>query len=269
MDEEGQKELSMTEKRYFWLKLKRDFFKRHDIRIVEDMPNGKEYILFYLKLLCESVDHDGGLRFSDEIPYNENMLATITNTNVDVVRNACKIFTNLKMMDVLDDGTIFMREVQNMIGSESQWAEKKRLYRETQKQLTEDNVLDMSGHEKTMSDKSKSKRESKSKNKSKKIYGEYRHVTLADEEYQKLQKEYGNADELIRFLDEYKEMKGYKCKNDYLAIRKWVVDAVREKSEPRRVQASRQVVPLPSYFRSSTELKNTDHIDLSDFPEDD
>lgn len=99
--------------------------------------------------------------------------------------------------------------------------------------------------------------------------GEYNHVLLTDEEYQKLQKEYGNADELIRYLDEYKEMKGYKCKNDYLAIRKWVVDAVREKSEPRRVQASRQVVPLPSYFRSSTELKNTDHIDLSDFPEDD
>ena len=53
--------------RYYWLKLKRDFFKRHDIKIVEQMPNGKDYILFYLKLLCESVDHEGNLRFSDEI----------------------------------------------------------------------------------------------------------------------------------------------------------------------------------------------------------
>ena len=111
-----------------------------------------------------------------------------------------------------------------MIGYESQWAEKKRVYRETQKQLTEDNVLDMSGQEKTMSDKSKSKRQSK--NKSKSIYGEYRHVSLSDEEYQKLSDEFGNVDELITFLDEYKEMKGYKCKIDYLAIRKWVVDAV-------------------------------------------
>ena len=255
MDAASEEKLLMTEKRYFWLKLKRDFFKRHDIRIVEDMPNGKEYILFYLKLLCESVDHDGGLRFSDEIPYNENMLATITNTNVDVVRNACKIFTSLKMMEVLDDGTIFMREVQNMIGSESQWAEKKRLYRETQKQLTEDNVPDMSGQKKTMSDKSKSK--SKRQSKSKSIYGEYRHVSLADEEYQKLSDEFGNVDELITFLDEYKEMKGYKCKNDYLAIRKWVVDAVKEHNQKSN---NHPVIPMPEYPEYTDENVSIEEI---------
>ena len=121
--------------RYYWLKLKRDFFKRHDIQIIEAMPNGKDYILFYLKLLCESVDHDGNLRFSDEIPYNEDMLATITRTNVDVVRSAVKIFTELKMMEVMDDGTLFMSEVTKMLGSETAWAEKKRAYRDRQKQL--------------------------------------------------------------------------------------------------------------------------------------
>ena len=81
----------MAEKKYYWLKLKRDFFKRHDIRIIEAMPNGKDYILFYLKMLLESVDHDGALRFSDTIPYNADMLAVITNTNVDVVRAAMKV----------------------------------------------------------------------------------------------------------------------------------------------------------------------------------
>lgn len=106
----------MTEK-YFWLKLQRDFFKRHDVRIVEGMPNGKDYILFYLKLLCESIDHDGRLRFSDAVPYNEQMLSTITDTNIDIVRSAIKIFTELKLMEILEDGTYFMVEVQKMIGS--------------------------------------------------------------------------------------------------------------------------------------------------------
>ena len=110
----------MAEKKYYWLKLKRDFFKRHDIRIIEAMPNGKDYILFYLKLLCESVDHDGTLRFSEEIPYNEDMLSIITNTNIDIVRNATKVFTNLHMMELMDDGTYFMKEVERMIGSSSQ-----------------------------------------------------------------------------------------------------------------------------------------------------
>ena len=147
--------------KFYWLKLKRDFFKRHDIRIIESMPNGKEYILFYLKLLCESVDHEGNLRFSDRIPYSEEMLATITNTNVDVVRSAVDIFSKLGMMDLLDDGTYFMSEVNKMIGSETQWAEKKRAYRESLK----DNERTMSLPEKTMSDKSKSKNKSKNKSK--------------------------------------------------------------------------------------------------------
>lgn len=127
----------MSDSKYYWLKLKRDFFKRHDIRIVEGMPNGKEYILFYLKLLCESVDHEGSLRFSDQIPYNEDMLAIITNTNVDIVRSAVKVFTELKMMEILDDGTIFMSEVEGMIGSASNTdnANRQRRFRERQKAL--------------------------------------------------------------------------------------------------------------------------------------
>ncbi len=118
-----------NKEKYYWLKLKRDFFKRHDIQIVESMPNGKDYILFYLKLLCESVDHKGHLRFNDEIPYNEAMLSTITNTNIDIVRSAIKVFASLKMLEVYDDGTYYMKEVEKMIGSQSISAEKKQMQR--------------------------------------------------------------------------------------------------------------------------------------------
>jgi predicted phage replisome organizer len=71
-------------RKYYWLKLDRNFFKRHDIRVIESMDNGKDYVLFYLKLLVESIDHEGQLRFSQTIPYDEKMLATITNMNVDI-----------------------------------------------------------------------------------------------------------------------------------------------------------------------------------------
>lgn len=107
----------MSDGKYYWLKLQRDFFKRHDIRIVENMQNGKDYVNFYLKLLVESVDHEGRLRFSDILPYNTEMLAVITNTNVDIVRSALKVFCDLGMISILDDGTIFMTEVERMIGS--------------------------------------------------------------------------------------------------------------------------------------------------------
>ena len=110
---------SIDNKRYYWLKLDKDFFKRHDIKIVESMKNGKDYILFYLKLLCESTSHEGYLRFSPAIPYSEDMLATVTDTNIDVVRSAIKIFTTLGMMRVMDDGTLYLEQVEKMIGSET------------------------------------------------------------------------------------------------------------------------------------------------------
>lgn len=151
-----------TRKRFYWLKLKRDFFKRHDIRIIESMPNGKDYVLFYLKLLCESVDHDGSLRFSDQIPYSEDMLSTITNTDVDVVRSSIKIFTELGMMDLLDDGTIFMNEVNKMIGSavDNDNANRQRRFRERQKAL--ELCERYESVTKNNESKSKSKRQSKS-----------------------------------------------------------------------------------------------------------
>ena len=66
-------------------------------------------------------------------------------------------------------------------------------------------------------------------------YGEYKHVLLTDEEKDKLADEYGYtmADDCITFLDEYIEMKGYRAKSHYLAIRKWVVDAVKERDRKK------------------------------------
>ena len=126
----------MTEsKKFYWLKLKRDFFKRHDIRIIESMPNGKDYVLFYLKLLVESVDHNGALRFSDSLPYDVNMLSVITNTNADTVKTAMEIFEQLNLVEILDDETIFLNEVQKMVGSaaDNDNAERQRRFRERHK----------------------------------------------------------------------------------------------------------------------------------------
>lgn len=64
--------------------------------------------------------------------------------------------------------------------------------------------------------------------------GEYGHVLLTEEQEDKLIDEYGSmlTVKAITFLDEYIEMKGYKAKNHYLAIKKWVIDAVMER-EPK------------------------------------
>jgi predicted phage replisome organizer len=103
------------------------------------MPNGKDYILFYLKMLLESIDHEGELRFSETIPYNEQMLSVITNTNIDIVKAAMKIFIDLHMVEILDDSTIYMAEVLKLTGSETAAAVRKRKSRAKQKALPESN----------------------------------------------------------------------------------------------------------------------------------
>ena len=124
-----------NKEKYYWFKLKDDFFKRHDIKIIKSMPNGKDYVIFYLQLLCESLSHNGKLRFNEEVPYNEEMLSIITDTNIDVVRSAMKLFVQLKLVEVMDDQTIYMTKLQSMIGSTTIGAEKKMLQREKSTQL--------------------------------------------------------------------------------------------------------------------------------------
>ena len=112
--------------KYYWLKLDRNFFKRHDIRVIEDMPDGKEYVLFYLKLMLEAIDREGALRFSDTVPYTEAMLSSVTNTDIGIVKNGLELFTQLGIVEMLDDKTLFLRGVAKLLDCETFAAKRQR-----------------------------------------------------------------------------------------------------------------------------------------------
>ena len=108
---------------------------------------------------------------------------------------------------------------------------------ETKVRLGKDSIGKESIDKYIMSDSDESEQPTPKKNKpSKHKHGEYLHVLLTDDEIGKLINEYGNTmtDKLIKFLDEYIEMKGYKARSHYLAIKKWVVDAVKEQEAKQR-----------------------------------
>jgi len=239
-------------KKYYWLKLKRDFFKRHDIRIVEEMPNGKDYALFYLKMLVESIDHEGELRFSETIPYNEQMLSVITNTNIDIVRSAMKLFIELKMIDLFDDKTIYMSEVQKMIGNETAGAERVRKHRartDETKRLLQCNIdvtksnteieLDTEPKKEPKKDTSSAAAPAHPKTK----YGQYGWVKLTGEEYDRLALDLGPEEtaRCIQYVDESAEKTGNKnqWKNWNLVVRNCSRDGWHKRynkpEEPQRV----------------------------------
>ena len=91
-------------------------------------------------------------------------------------------------------------------------------------------------------------------------HGEYQHVLLTDSEFNKLAEDFGEdtRSKLIKFLDEYIEMKGYKAKNHNLAIRKWVVDAVKEQESKHNKAYSSK----PNQFNNFQQRKYTaDQLD--------
>lgn len=125
----------MSDGKYYWLKLKRDFFKRHDIHILNGMEYGREVVLFYIKLMLESVDHEGELRFSERLPYSNSMLANLTDTPESIVDNAMEILQDFKLLEIDEDGTIIIPKVMEMIDSASDTdeARRSRRYRERKK----------------------------------------------------------------------------------------------------------------------------------------
>lgn len=84
-------------------------------------------------------------------------------------------------------------------------------------------------------EKEKEKDKEKDKEKVKEKYGENNRVTLTLDEYNKLVTDFGYEDTqaAIQLLDDYIVDKGYKSKSNYAAIRRWVMDAVRERKNKK------------------------------------
>lgn len=262
----------MAYKGYYYLKLNENFFDSDELKILESMENGYLYSNILLKLYLKALKGEGKLMFNEYIPYDAKMLSTITGHNVDVVEKAIRIFQSMKLIEVLDNGTIYMLNIQKLIGSMSSEGLRKAEYREriniekeksgtslgqcpnininsnynsisnyniekdntniqvdninnisTASELKENHLQEESLLEEVTA-RSKTSKEPKHK------YGTYKNILLTDKELQKLKEEFDNWEEVINYVDEAIEMKGYKYKSHYLAIRKWFKDKDRANS---------------------------------------
>ncbi|QNO11543.1 hypothetical protein [Oenococcus phage Vinitor-27] len=116
-------------RKYFYLKLKDNFFDSEEIIILESMDDGYLYENILLKLYLRSLKNEGKLMFKGRIPYSVDMLAKITRHKEAIVEKAIKIFKQLGLVEILDDGAIFMSDIQNFIGNSTTEADRIRDYR--------------------------------------------------------------------------------------------------------------------------------------------
>lgn len=91
-------------------------------------------VFFYLALMLESITTLGHLRYSESVPYSNEMLSAMTGSDIRTVNKAMSVFQQLGLITILEDLTIFIPAVPTMTGRESESAERVRKYRERKKQ---------------------------------------------------------------------------------------------------------------------------------------
>lgn len=115
-------------RKYYYLKLKEDFFDSDELKILESQKDGYLYSNILLKLYLKSLSNAGRLMFRNVIPYTPEVLATLTGHQVGTVEKALDVFKRLGLIEVLDNGAIYMMDIQNFIGQSSSEADRQREY---------------------------------------------------------------------------------------------------------------------------------------------
>lgn len=116
--------------------------------------HGANYVVLYQMLCLKTVNTDGLLATQIGeiiIPYDtEKIQRDCKYFDIDTVRIALELYKKLGLVYIQEDGTLRIADFERLVGSETKWAEKKRIYREEQKRLkieeasgqSADNVLD-------------------------------------------------------------------------------------------------------------------------------
>ena len=244
-----------------WIKITTDMFDNRKIKHLRRLPEGDSIVLIWVMLLTMAgrCNSSGMIFLTENIPYTPKMLADELDFEENTVLLALKALENLNMV-VTDNGFFTIagwEEYQNIEGmdkireqnrlrkqnqrarqKEKLLPEKTDVSRDVTGQVTQSHATDIEEDKEREEDIinnniSASASSSKSKKPVKHKHGEFQNVLLTDAELQKLTDEYGGilTLEAITFLDEYIEEKPYKSKSHYLAIKRWVIEAVQDRKK--------------------------------------
>lgn len=106
-----------------WIKITTDMFDNEKIRLIDAMPERDTIHHVWMRLLVQAgkTNANGFIYLSDQIPYTEEMLATLFNRSLNSIRLALKVLQNFKMINIHDDNEIKIvnwEKYQNVEGME-------------------------------------------------------------------------------------------------------------------------------------------------------
>lgn len=122
-------------KRYYWLKLKKDFFSETAIKRLRRIAGGDTFTVIYLKLLLLALGQDGVLQFEGIDDTFADELALILDEDADNVKVTLNFLANSGLIEEIDKETIFLTKLPDMVGSESESAKRVQKHRARKKSL--------------------------------------------------------------------------------------------------------------------------------------
>ena len=122
-------------KKYFWLKLKEDFFEDKIIRYLRKLPDGNAIVIVFLKMQLKSLKTEGFIKYDGLLPTCEEELALILDEDANLVRFTIGALEKVGAVERWDNDTLYISALQPLIGSESAVAERVRKHRAKKKAL--------------------------------------------------------------------------------------------------------------------------------------
>ena len=219
-------------RKYYYLKLKESYFDDDAIVLLESMQDGMLYSNILLKLYLKSLKYGGTLQLDENIPYTAQMIATITRQQVGTVERALQIFMKLGLVEPLDNGALYMSNIELFIGQSSTEGERKRRARmkiSEQKRLSgqvSEAKADICPPEieikKEIDIEIEKERELETGQAPARSYGRYNNVFLSDTELDELKAELPDKWEYyIDRLSTHIASKGTKYRSHAATIYKW------------------------------------------------
>ena len=129
----------MDNKKYYWIRLKTDFFNEDAIDFLLSQKNGCAYVVLYQMLCLKCANSNGYLQTNIGemiIPYDAEKIVRDTKYfDFDTVTVALELYKKLGLIYEDSNNMLMIANYEEMVGSETKYAEKKRLYRQKKKLL--------------------------------------------------------------------------------------------------------------------------------------
>lgn len=245
----GGKTMSTVNRRYYWLKLKEDFFTDKRIKRLRRISGGDTYTIIYLKLLLLSLKDSGKLYYDGvEADFIKELALTIDETDDDVLVTVNYLVAQGLMEVIVENDEYFLTEIPSLIGSETASTRRSRKSREQKALQCNTNATICNGEieiEKEIEIELEKEGERKKDNVEDNVlphphlFGEFQNIRLSDEEYKSLKDKLGaHTETMIDKLSRYIKGKGKDYKDHYATILHWY-----EQDREKLTQGKRSKIP--------------------------